>query len=407
MPLAKKRTSTAAKPKVKRASGAAGSYRGFSVQATRLLHYLMVAAPPDVVCLEVLDDVSVEKSDGTQTAEQDKSYQSANPLADRSVAFWKTLRNWVDAVARGDFDPKRTQFIMYTPGAKPGTLAKAVHEANDAVAVRDAINALADVFAALREADAEWRTHALVVTGARETSLPDIIRNLRIEHRATNPHGTLRPLFTAKLISDEALEDTIKWSHGWVKERVDALLQIGQPARIIQSDFQNGLLNYVKLHDRLVVLRSFAGTPDEDDLNSELAFRCYVRQLRIIDMDDVDVLAAINDYLRAAIDRTEWSNRGFINEAALETFQTELIAMWRNKRNRAFLVNAERQPEHQGQLLYSECIEHQLALDGLNTPDAFLRGSLHALSEDREIGWHPNYGDVLDRSAGTSEVQPK
>jgi hypothetical protein len=270
-----------------------------------------------------------------------------------------------------------------------------LQEASDATSTNDAIAALVNFVTELKETTSEWRSHAEIVVAAKSAVLSDIVRNFRIEYPTKDAHATLKPLFVAKLISDDTLDDAIAWSHGWVKTTVDGLLQEGKVVRITKADFHAALLNYVKLHDRLIILRSFAGTPDEKDIHSELAYRCYVRQLRIIDLDDVDVLAAVNDYLRAVIDRTEWSNRGFVNEAGLDVFQAELIAMWRNKRQRTLIIHGERPVKHQGQLLYAECIEHKLSLDGLNTPDAFLRGSLHALSEDREIGWHPIYAEVL------------
>lgn len=57
------------------------------------------------MCIEVHGDVATLHSGGFVTAEEDKSSINANPVADKSTDFWKTLSNWVDAAIEGEFDP--------------------------------------------------------------------------------------------------------------------------------------------------------------------------------------------------------------------------------------------------------------------------------------------------------------
>jgi hypothetical protein len=180
-----------------------------------------------------------------------------------------------------------------------------------------------------------------------------------------------------------------------VKIQVDRLLETKQPAKIAQVDFHAALLNYVRHHDREDILRSMAGSPPYEAVSLELAVRDYVRQLRLIELDDVDVLEAINDFLRAASDRTIWAEQGLIDEGSLKSLAEELTSTWRNKKRRVTIGYSDK-PEHlQGQALYSDCIEHDTRLDNLLTPKHFIRGSWHALADDRTIGWHPQYATKL------------
>lgn len=241
----------------------------------------------------------------------------------------------------------------------------------------------------------EWREHAKIVAATDPKILSQIIGHFSIDAPAGSPNDTLPPLFTAKLISADSLDDAIKWAHGWVKETIDALLHASKPARLSHSEFRDALLAFVKAHDRLVVLRSYAGTPDTTDVDSHLAFKCYVRQLRIIDLPDVELLEAVNDFLRASIDRTEWARRGLITETSLDEFERELVVTWRNKQRKVSIGSSHVRAEHQGQLLYADCMDHSHPLDGLQTPQAFLRGSFHSIADDRKIGWHPDYTKFL------------
>ena len=36
-------------------------------------------------------------------------------------------------------------------------------------------------------------------------------------------------------------------------------------------------------------------------------------------------------------------------------------------------------------------MEHDAKLDGLETPRTFIRGSWHALADEKTIGWHPQF----------------
>jgi len=110
--MAKKSASPKGSPR-KRSTSAPDAFRGFSLQATRFLFHLMKAAPDDVVSLEYFEDVGVEKADGVRIAEQDKSYLSGNPLSDRSVVFWKAIRNWLDGSCSGGNSCARLDSIRH------------------------------------------------------------------------------------------------------------------------------------------------------------------------------------------------------------------------------------------------------------------------------------------------------
>ena len=107
-----------------RSTTAPSSVRGILLQVTRFLYYLLRGGPHDVVSLELFEDVGVEHHDGTKTAEQDKSFLSRNPLADRSTALWKTLHNWVDAVSSGALVPEHSRFVIYAPKAAMGDFSR-------------------------------------------------------------------------------------------------------------------------------------------------------------------------------------------------------------------------------------------------------------------------------------------
>lgn len=406
----KPRTSNKTATLKRRSTNVPLSYLGFSLQATRFLFHLLSADRGDVVCLEVFEDVGVEKLDGTRIAEQDKANVVTNPLSDRSEAFWKTIRNWAEAAHTGVLSAETTSFVIHAPRGKVGAIADSFRKAKtvpEAVAAIEAARRILDIPPDGVPADerdgGQLSPHLVALFSCPNELLAKVVVRVTIETDAQDSSETLRELFLAELVSEEACDDVIRWAHGWVKTRLDSLIALRQPARVCQEDFHAALLNYVRAHDRLDILRSFAGVPDQTQIAAEMAFRDYVRQLRLIELDDVDILSAVNDYLQAASDRVAWSERGLIDESSLDRLASELITTWRNKNRRVSLGHAGKPDCDRGQMLYLDCIEHKSRLDSFDTPDHFIRGSWHALADDRSIGWHPEYETQLDAVALTAE----
>jgi hypothetical protein len=395
---------TAKPAKKRRSTSVPDSYRGFSLQATRFLFYLLKAKTGDTVSLEYFEDVGVERADGTKVAEQDKSYLSSNPLTDRSVVFWKALRNWIDAANEGVLPPTSSHFIAYAPAAHMGVIVQAFH---DATTIDDAKAALNKARVTLTSGG-KWdiseaaQDHVKVVFGADETVVAQVITRFTVDSTQERPEDVLKAVLLDKLVGEDSFDSVIRWAHGWVKQRIDACLERGEPARVAQKAFHEPLLNFVQTHDRVNILRSVAGAPTDEQVKEEVVYRDYVKQLRVIDLDDIDILQAVNDFLSASIDRTVWSDEGMISQQSLDVLERELTTTWRNKQRKTQIAFSSKPSHEQGQLTYSECMDHAARLDGLDTPTHFIRGSFHALADDRTIGWHPEYASAMDRfTAGT------
>jgi hypothetical protein len=385
----------------RKSSNVPGAYLGFSLQATRFLARILKAAPGDVVCLEVFDDVGVERSDGSRIAEQNKSNLTHNPLSDRSIDLWKTLRIWVDAVMNGELDPDRTSFELYTSNPAGGSIAQSFH---DATTIDDATTALARAEKELlgnangdeiRSVSEQLHPHLIRVFAVDKQVVAKIVRRFSFESSRGSPHDDLK---------------TIRWGLGWIKRETDQLLEKRKPARITQEAFHKAMLHYVQSHDRIDILRSFGGRFPAQPLQPGDNLRTYVRQLNLIEVGDDDILSAINDFMRAATDRTDWSERGLIDESSLDEYSEELYKSWSNKKTKVSIGYSHKSHVDQGRLLYTECLEHSLPLDGMPTPPHFTRGSWHSLADDQAIGWHPQFKNELQRfidgDTSTPEMDP-
>ena len=271
--------------KTTRPTSAPGTVRGILLQVTRFLYYLLTVGQNDVVSLELFEDVGVEQQGGSRIAEQDKSYLSANPLADRSIEFWKTFRNWVDAAAAGELAPNQTWFVLYAPRAPMGQIVKAFHDATTDHAAKHALEKAQQVLSGDNglEIGAAARKHVEAVVCADSKLVVGIIKRFTVDGDQ-HPADALRPLLHDKLVGEDSFDDVVTWAQGWVKQTIDRFVEQGQAARVVKQDFHQALLNYVRLHDRTNILRSVAGTATDREVATELVERDYVSQLQIIDL---------------------------------------------------------------------------------------------------------------------------
>ena len=263
--MAKKGTGKiSGKSKARKSSNVPGTYLGFSLQTTRFLVRILQASPGDLVCLEVFEDVGVERADGTRIAEQNKSNLAQNPLSDRAVDFWKTLRIWTDGCCSGDLNPDKTFFEIYTSNSAGGEIAESFR---DTMTVEKALVAIEKAETTLKQVPADGgeplgdavRVHFQKVMAADRSVLARIVSRFSFESGGGSPQDDLKSLVLQKLVGEDFCDDLLRWAPGWVKRETDRLLEQGVPARLEYTSFHDAAVNFMRNHDRNDILRSFAG----------------------------------------------------------------------------------------------------------------------------------------------------
>lgn len=99
------------------------------------------------------------------------------------------------------------------------------------------------------------------------------------------------------------------------------------------------------------------------------------------------------------MDRTNWSKAGIVDPSSFDDFEKALTGFWRNRQKQTELIHKSRKAMERGKILYYECVAHRARVEGLEVPNHFTPGSLHALAEVENIGWHPDYKNEFRRSA--------
>lgn len=380
-----------------------GQYGGYSLQATRFLYRLLHASSGDVISLEVFDDVGVETLDGVKTAEQSKITLNGNPISNRAKDLWKTLSNWIIAIQSGQLESSKTFFEIYVSKKVSGKIADSFSQAKTDDEAKTALLQARQLLwgdeplypekVKLADTIKDYVNH---VFETDENIVCSIIKNFSLTCGSGSPTEDVEDLIKKYFISDANISNVILHSLGWVKRETDILIEHGKPASIKQDDFHKEMTAFVIKVDRQLILESYAPDPTEKQIKTDLGFRTYVKQLEVIDADYEDKLSAVKDYLLASSDRTAWGDQGLVHESSFDDFEDDLKRTWKNNKRASDLEFRAEEDLLKGKLLYSKCSSHTNKLQGMETPNHFTSGSFHALSDEKIIGWHPNYDKKLE-----------
>ncbi|MCK4652118.1 MAG: hypothetical protein KAT13_03410 [Methanosarcinales archaeon] len=379
-----------------------GQYLGYSLQATRFLVKLLEAEPGWTVSLEVFGDVGVETADGHQLAGEVKSTHGGNPVSDRSVDLWKTFSNWIDAVKRGDLQLEKTSFEIYVSQPRTGEIVSSFRDANSLdeahTALTEAKNKLwgtAPDFNLKSNVSDTIKPYVSNVFETDETLVCRIIVAFSLDCGSGSPHADLKVLMGKKFVPPEIIDETLDHALGWVKKRTDILLEQTKTACISVDTFLSNMIRFVRKHDHRDILASFAKDPDQEEIETDLKLRTYVRQLEIIDCNYDDKIRAVTDFLNASVDRTRWGEKGWVSDSSFDEFEDGLVRTWTNLKRKTDIRLSHKDDIEKGQYLYADCSNHKAKLEGLEIPNHFTPGSFHALSDEEAVGWHPDYKDKL------------
>ncbi|MCL6606131.1 MAG: hypothetical protein K6T94_24965 [Paenibacillus sp.] len=386
----------------KKSSNVPGQNLGYSLQHTRFLSRLLSGTSGEKITLEVFEDVGVEDTDGNRTYEQGKSVGvRGNPLADRSVDFWKTISNWVDSASNEDLTSNH-KYEIYVSKPLKGNICKIFEEANT---LEDAQKAIIVAKALLWGEEPDYNLKDSVsesidqylnnVFNCNNRTIGNIIKNFKVIVGSGSPQNDLREQMKRALIPELFLEEAINWALGLVKRQTDLLLE-QQKAAVVEYDwFHSEMTSFNLTLNNGLKLRSDQLIISEPLIEHHLRNSIYVKQLLLIDCDNDEQLTAVNDFLRAANDRTYWGERGLVNKTSFNEYEAQLKRTLASHKKIINIEHPQLDNVLKGTLLFHKSSNHILKLQGMEVPEHFTPGSYHTLSNKRVLGWHPNYEDLL------------
>lgn len=373
-------------------ASAPGQYYGYSIQPTRQCLRLLLAPAGSVVALEVLDDVDVVQPDGKVTAEQAKSGIATNPISDWSVDLWKTFANWIDAVEKGLLDLSRTSFHLYVVQKKKGAIADKLKYAHTQ---EIAMKAVAEIKAEYEaQGPTGCKTYIEKFLSYEPEKLGQLIRQFDYEAGDSDPVKPITDYLRAT-VPDVSLDNACVAAIGWVKTRSDELIGAGKHPGIQRDEFSDWLSTFCSAIDYDHLLTYAAAPPEKTDVESNISeFPVMMRQLDIIERRYRDKVKAMTDFMQTKATKIKWAQKGLIVEDQFKEFEYSLLDHW-ELNSLKLKSQSELTDIDKGQTLFLECSLLSPKINGKEIPSHFTNGTFQYLSNDKVIGWHPKYKELL------------
>lgn len=382
---------------------------GYMLQ-TRYALYNLITLDDYIVSIEAFDDVAIE-TETTITAEQIKSVSSDNnPVANKAVAFWKTLYNWCQYFEDGTFSSKKTvlgYIIISSHLINIGEIPQSFSDAKSNSEAKIALTSARDIIYPSLESEPdisdECKKYVQYCFDIKnENTVLMVISLMSITVYGNTFDDELRMKFYKQIIPKEYADVLFLSMLGWTQDKIHQFTKNNKAAYISSQEYRDALLREIRGRNTQNILSAISSQPSDVCTKVEVTKRdTYIKQLQLINADDLTIFKAASDFLRTKAEKTMWAERGLVNEQNFEDYNDTIIRMWENEK---FIIelNPCTNKESMGQHLYRNSLQNvlKLPLQGCSVPAFFGSGSLQNLANEPkvcpEIGWHPEYKKILN-----------
>lgn len=382
------------------AHGAAGPALGYLYQSYLPLVELARRAPSNpelLVRLELLDDVEFEDGYGAKDLLQSKHHiDGTASLSDSSVDLWRSINAWMTAIdsVSGEEIPSLT--LLTTATAAEGSAVRFLSSSEEARDHRRAAEILrATALSSVNQTTQPWRSRFSRLSRSVQDALIEAIVIADAQTQIDGLDDDLASALFWAIPGADHHDDFIAHVKGWWLGIVVGLLTGEIPA-----------FSAIDMLREIADIRDQFGPenlptdpllPDPDA--GEIAAyegRTFVGQLRLIAATEPQLALAIRDCHRAFTQRSQWLRRDLIGIGEIDRFERRLVEEWRfvftNLTAELDDGADERERQRCGREVFAQAAGTARARVRAKYEEAFMtRGSLHLLSEECKVGWHPDF----------------
>lgn len=358
---------------------------------------LLKKHPNALISIEKFDDVAFESEDYGQCLMQAKHHVTPKSLADKSVDLWKTIRVWLDSFATESLTGGNIKRVLVTTAeaSEDSALSKLRpgHSADARVEARDLLRTAAK--ASQNQATKTGREMFLKLS---DTECELFLQSIEIYDLHPNLIDMADDIEGELLIlSPQHVSLIAQYLEGWwfgvvakhlVEDGADLIpvQAITVKANEIGNMFKDGGLPV----DSPEQLDAKEYSPDDEDA-------VFVRQMRVVGLADRIVQRGVRDFYRSSAQRSKWARENLLLDGESERYDAALHDRWERKFDEDCTQHAPQSDEEKrklGRSLYFWASQQQVGFR--NVVETWITaGSFHGLSDRLEIGWHPDFEDIL------------
>lgn len=363
-----------------------------------------------LVSIETLDDVTFESIGGEATdLLQTKHHRiGTGSLTDASPDLWKTLRIWFEGRKSGII-PNKAGLYLVTTGIAPRNSAAFNLRASSR-----------NILVAQQALDA---TAASSTNPTNSAAYEVYINSTSVERAAVLRSVIVIDAAPSIVNLNEELRQEVFWAAGkehhepflarlegwWVRRILSQLTSLARDrVGSIELEAQMSDLREQFKEESLPIDEDLLAFTLEDATKIAFAGEIFVRQLEIIMAGKRRVAAAIRDYYRAFEQRSRWLRDDLVVGFDLHKYENRLVEEWglvfeaMKDELGASPTGTAKEQAARSVLAWAE---RTMIPIRPNVIEPFVcRGSLHMLSDDRRIGWHPDFLDLLKSALNSKQA---
>lgn len=379
-----------------------GQFFGYSLQWPRAYLNLLKIPSDAAVSVEEFSDVGILYSDGSKTAEEDKSSISGkNPVSDASSNLWKSFYNWVMKINDGTLVVNRDNFILYANHEVPSNSLVLKMNNVDDKNVDQIINIIKEKSKKIESADVRKYIEYILSKDNIEITKQLLIKFEFVNNKKSDDvYDDIRKELKRQLCNenDDLIDTIVFQATGWLKEKIMKSFSKKECSFTYRYEYEKFIKPYIqKIIDSSIKDYSLTKILTEENKQDTLNARpIFVKQLEFIELENDEILSAIEDYYKADLNRLKWREHEVISIEDLENFDKDLKSHYSHEKQRINLLNSNLTNEKKGSLLYYNCQDKDIKLAQQTPPARTVQGTYQVLSNNKEIGWHPNWGEKLE-----------
>lgn len=384
---------------------ASGTVLGYLYQFERALFWLSIKEI-DFVSIETEDDVvaSLASSPISQIFEQDKhSIGDSNPFSDKNVNLWKTFEIWCNI----EKNNRHTKFrLMYSSNKKYDNkhfifkLAKRNVDKNYSL---DEIDKLFKEFNKIGiSLEGEARNHYdNIIRDYDENAIKRMLSLVMINSDSlyNDQQDFKEHVLTNLRVSESFIKNELyQYLLGWLVDETCSRWKQKALGIIYSADILTVKDQYIVNFNNKPFIEQAANLLPLREITSDDHEENFVKQLNLIEASEEQKINAILDFQRANLERDRWAKSGTIPfRSHIDIFDEDLKCHWDMINELENIQNQHLEDKQRGKIIYLKCQNNtDFKIANYKVEQKYtIKGGFQILSNQLQIGWHPNWKEDL------------
>ncbi len=355
--------------------------------------------------IESLDDIEIEAPNQTEIFQTKLKLKSKANLTNSSVDFWKSVRVWADNINNSRIDPTKTIFtLITTEEVSEDSFLKTMRDDLKSDTVISELVVKMDSIATTSKNATNKKAYDEYLSLSIENK-KELIKNIHIVDSAADIDAITQKLRSALALSapynqiDSFLEILEGW---WFRVAINHLL--GQKESLSFQELQSKVSSIRDSFSQDNLPNHFGKQLEITDQEAkDVKDKTYIKQLELIaiSLSSNTAKRAISDFRRAYQQRSKWLRLELLSPNEQNEYDDRLYDHWKNLFDIIQDECAEKEIEQIreiGHKFYLNQFAKQcppVKIREKFNEEYLTRGSYQILSDNKRIGWHPNFKDLI------------